>query len=115
MSSVRTHRSILSSSKKRLRRYQDGGTSRKTKKPSLCSSSSIHVLVNHVPIKVLVDTGAAISLIHAKTLSTMTYTPVVPLSLTDIHTANSGFLSLIGLVKLTVRIKGEKVICDLVI
>jgi hypothetical protein len=95
----------LSQSKKLLKRYQDGGTSTKKKKPSLSStSSSIHVPVNHVPTKILVDTGAAISLIHDNTLSTMRHKPIVPCSLKEVHTANSGFISLLGIVKLTVLI-----------
>ncbi|CAF3667057.1 unnamed protein product [Rotaria sp. Silwood1] len=52
----------------------------------------------------LVDTGAAISLIHEKQLSNMQHKPVAPCSLKEVHTANSGFISLLGIVKLTVRI-----------
>ncbi|CAF1009431.1 unnamed protein product [Rotaria sp. Silwood1] len=85
--------------------YQDGGTSTKKKKPSLpLSLSSIHVPVNHVSTTILVDTSAAISLIHDKTLSNMQHQPIMPCSLKEVHNANSGFISLLGIVKLTVQI-----------
>ncbi|CAF4915231.1 unnamed protein product, partial [Rotaria magnacalcarata] len=49
---------ILSKPKKHVKRYRDGGTSTKNKKPSFPhSSSSIEVPVNNVNIKVLIDTG----------------------------------------------------------
>ncbi|CAF4670856.1 unnamed protein product, partial [Rotaria magnacalcarata] len=77
----------------------------KKKKPSpSSSSSSIHVPVNHVPTTILVDTGAAISLIHEQTLSNMQHKPITPCSLKEVHTANSGFISLLGIVNLTVQI-----------
>ena len=95
----------LSISKKRLKRYPDGNTSTTTQTPSYFSfSSSIQVPVNHVPTTILVDTGAAISLIHENTLSQMQHSPITPCSLTEVHTANSGFMSLIGLVKLMVKL-----------
>ncbi|CAF4738552.1 unnamed protein product [Rotaria socialis] len=53
---------------------------------------------------ILVDTGAAISLIHDNTLSTMRHKPIVSCSLNEVHTANSGFISLLGIVKLTGQI-----------
>ncbi|CAF4590121.1 unnamed protein product, partial [Rotaria socialis] len=86
-------------------RYPDGNTSTKKKKPSpSSSSSSIHVPVNHVPTTILVDTGAAISLIHEQALSNMQHKPITPCSLKEVHTANSGFISLLGIVNLTVQI-----------
>ncbi|CAF4208079.1 unnamed protein product, partial [Adineta steineri] len=51
------------------------------------------------------DTGAAISLIHHQTLSTMQHTPIIPCSLKEVHTANCGFISLTGIVKLNVQIQ----------
>jgi hypothetical protein len=94
----------LSQPKKRLKRYRDGDTSTKKKKPSPPYSSSINVPVNHIITKVLVDTGATISLIHESTLKSMHHKSIHPCSLTEVHTANSGFISLIGLVNLTVQI-----------
>lgn len=92
-------------SKKLPVRYSDGNTSLSHQTPSRpFSSSSIHVPVNNVLITVLVDTGAAISLINADTLSRMKHSPVAPTSLKEVHTANSGFLALTGLVHLTVTI-----------
>ena len=96
--------SILSQPKKRLRRYRDGDTSIKKKKPSFPCSSSIEIPVNNILTKVLVDTGAAISLIHEPTLQFMQHQSMYPCSLTEVHTANSGFISLLGLVTLTVQI-----------
>jgi len=87
-----------------VKRYRDGDTSTKNKKPSLPSSSSIHVPINHVLTTVLVDTGATISLIHETTLSKMKHKPIVPCLLKEVHTANSGFLSLLGIVNLTVQV-----------
>jgi len=87
-----------------LKWYPDGGTSQKKKKPSHPSSSSINVPVNHVLTTILVDTGAAISLIHEPTLSQMQHKPVIPCSLKEVHFANSGFISLLGLVTLTVQV-----------
>ena len=104
MSSIWSSCQTMPASKKHLRRYRDGGTSRKIKKPSSPYSSSIEVPVNNIITKVLVDTGAAISLIHEETLQLMKHKPVVPCPLQEVHTANSGFISLIGLVNLTVKI-----------
>jgi transposase InsO family protein len=104
MFSIWTYCQILSQPKKHLKRYQDGGTSRKKKKPSPLYSSSIEVPVNNIITKVLVDTGAAISLIHETTLKRMQHKPIDPCSLKEVHTANSGFISLIGLVHLNVQV-----------
>jgi transposase InsO family protein len=104
MLSVWTHRQTLSQSKKHVKRYRDGNTSSTKKKPLTLHSSSIQVPVNHVSTKVLIDTGAAISLIHETSLKLMQHKPIVPCSLKEVHTANSGFISLIGLVKLNVKI-----------
>lgn len=60
--------------------------------------------MNHVLTTVLVDTGAAISLIHESILSKMQHKPISPCSLTEVHTANSGFISLLGIVNLTVQV-----------
>jgi len=90
----------LSQPKKHLKRYRDNGTSRKKKKPSSFYSSSIEVPVNNIITKVLVDTDAAISLIHEITLQLMQHKPIDPCSLKEVHTANSVFISLIGLVHL---------------
>ncbi len=76
--------------------------------------------VNHVPLTILVDTGAAISLIHDKALSNMQHKPIIPCSLKEVHTANSGFISLLGIVPLTVQINhidthvDAYVTCDLI-
>lgn len=94
----------MSASKKHVRRYQDGDTSTKKIKPSVPYSSSIKVPVNNVITQVLVDTGAAISLIHEETLKLMQHDPIVAGTLDEVHTANSGFINLIGLVRLNVQI-----------
>ncbi|CAF4129789.1 unnamed protein product [Rotaria sordida] len=94
----------LSSNSRQCYTYRDGDTSSKKKNPSSSYSSSIQVPVNNTLTKVLVDTGAAISLIHEETLQQMQHQPIYPSSLKEVHTANSGFLSLVGLVKLNVRI-----------
>ena len=94
----------MSTSKKHVRRYRGGDISVRKKKPSPLSSSSIEVPVNNVLTKVLVDTGASISLIHAEVLHRMTHEPLVSSSLTEVHTANCGFISLLGLVKLNIPI-----------
>ncbi|CAF3937474.1 unnamed protein product, partial [Rotaria sp. Silwood1] len=62
------------------------------------------VPVNNYITKVLVDTGAAISLIHEQTLQCMQHYPITSCSLKEVHTANSGFISLVGLVNLNVKI-----------
>jgi hypothetical protein len=102
--SVRTYCIALSTSKKHVRRYRGGDISVRKKKPSPLSSSSIEVPVNNVLTKVLVDTGASISLIHAEVLHRMTHEPLVSSSLTEVHTANCGFISLLGIVKLNIPI-----------
>lgn len=103
---LRSYRSQLSDSKKHLKEYRDGDISSDSRNPSFRSpsSSSIQVPVNNVLTTVLVDTGAAISLIDEATLSTMSHASIAPCSLKEVHTANSGFLSLLGLVQLTVCI-----------
>ncbi|CAF4518486.1 unnamed protein product, partial [Rotaria magnacalcarata] len=82
----------------------DGDTSWNTKKPSSLHSSSIKVPVNNLITKVLVDTGATLSLIQEQTLKRMKHSPMISCSLKEVHTANSGFISLLGLVNLTVKI-----------
>ncbi|CAF4504816.1 unnamed protein product, partial [Rotaria sp. Silwood2] len=86
----------------------DGDTSwiKKTPSSSYLSSysSSIKVPVNNYITKVLVDTGAALSLIHEKTLQCMRHYSITSCSLKEVHTANSGFISLLGLVNLKVKI-----------
>ncbi|CAF2777563.1 unnamed protein product [Rotaria sp. Silwood2] len=82
----------------------NGGTSWIKKKPSSSHSSSINVPVNNYITNVLVDTGAAISLINERTLQCIQHYPITSCSLKEIHTANSGFISLLGLVNLNVKI-----------
>ncbi|CAF1112147.1 unnamed protein product [Rotaria magnacalcarata] len=76
----------------------------KKKKSSPLCSSSIEVPVNNIVIKVLVNTGAAISLIHETTLHNMKHKPIDTCSLKEVHIANGGFISLIGLVHLNVQL-----------
>lgn len=52
----------------------------------------------------MIDTGASISLIHDQPLQQMCHDPVYPCSLKEVHTANSGFISLLGMVRLYVQI-----------
>ena len=61
----------------------------KKKKPSPLCSSSIEVPVNNIITKVLVDTGAAISLIHETALQSMKHKPIDACSLKEVHTANT--------------------------
>ena len=95
----------MSFTKKHVGRYVDGHISTVLAKPSpYLSSSSVHVLVNNVLLTVLIDTGASISLIHTDALAKMNHISINPCSMTTAHTANSGFISLVGLVKLQVKI-----------
>ena len=76
------------------------------------SSSSIKVSVNDILTEVLVDTGATISLIHEDVLNRMAHDLPVPCSLKEVHTANCGFISLTGLVKLNVSIGHFQTMAD---
>ena len=105
----------MSASKKHVTRYSDGNISSPLRNPSPFHSSSIEVLVNHIPTRILVDTGAAISLIHEDTLRSMQFVTVRTCSLKEVHTANSGFLSLSGLVSLDISIAGSSTRADVYI
>ena len=67
-------------------------------------SSSINVPVNQLPIQVLIDTGAFISLIDRQTLQQMPHDPIYRCSLKEVHTGNSDFISLLDMVCLHVQI-----------
>ena len=108
----RTSRPILPATKKRLGRYHDGDTSVSKKNPSPLSSSSIEVFVNDVLTEVLVDTGASISLINSNLLDRMAHDSIVPCSLKEVHTANCGFISLVGLIKLDILIGHVHTVAD---
>ena len=96
----------MSVSKKHLERLADGPVSSTPSNPSTTSSfsSSVRIFVNNVLTEVLIDTGASISLIQLELLDRLIHDPIRPCSLTDAHTANSGFLSLLGIVQLQIQI-----------
>jgi hypothetical protein len=52
------------------------------------------------------------SLIHESSLHGMQHSPIIPCSLKEVHTANSGFLSLIGMVSLKLEINHIETTAD---
>ncbi|CAF2061737.1 unnamed protein product [Rotaria magnacalcarata] len=71
---------------------------------TICFATMLRMSAIRAYCQVLVNAGAAISLIHETTLHNMKHKPIDTCSLKEVHIANGGFISLIGLVHLNVQL-----------